>query len=1549
MSISSSGLARTVRVAASAATAFAVLITPLAPAFAQEASSSPETASSTPPIVQDQSGTSTSTDQTISQGDTASTTDQSTDSGSTASSTDQTTATTTDDGSTATSTDGTASSTDTTDTDSDTGSGNTGGGPFGLFRMFSLLSTPAPAATYYVDTANGLDTNDGTATTSSFKTLEKAVSVANDGDTIDMTGTEAIASTITVSKAVTIDGQNISTLNVSGTGYALLLTGGATIENFSINKTDSANQNVIGIQADDVTIASSTFTGTFVIGNSETTRALEVSGVQNVTISGNHITHFRQPAYINNATGTVSDNYVADTKGWVVVSESNITFTGNTWGTGADQNAIDIAIVADSHAANPTGIDNYAGTTAAMSAANNNARIDEQVTPAPTLNGENFNTVQDSTYTGISVGFDAKNFGTVSAVTVDMERADGSHVIKRGDQGLFDLLSDKTAATQATAPFVIKEGTYHQATDVDGNGNLYWQVSPAEAWSADTMPVSVTITVTDEHGPVSVTIPGPLSQGAPSWPAYSDLVAPDAPVITGFTQNGNALACGALTNSNASASINWTAPAGSLYQFAIVPDYPDNHGEYTYYPSGSATSAWIGDNFANSAQYHGEGVYSYTMTAQGANSHLWSAPSAPCTLVYDKTAPVVSVTPAAGSTLSGTTDFIITINDAHPATTTNSAVYVYLYNTADQHETFGKKVDLSSGTGTFTVDTTALADGTYTLDVGKLVDAAGNPTADQYHPNGIDSYFKGYVIDNTPPDTTKPTVAFTDPTPADGSYVNANFDVGYTASDDTALKSVNVSLYDTDPAHSNHWVATCYANGAETGTTDAGTCTVKLPAGLPDGAYYVQVGAQDQALNWSVNAKRTINVQRAVPAAPTGLFAQFQYDSAHLASGTTLNKTAEPGNNNLELEWTAPSGSVTGYHILTTYPDGTTNLGYQGPNTNAWLVPNGFGTQQGEYQFQVVAVNANGESVASDTFILSYDTHSPTAQFDTAPAAYANANFTVSGTASDNVALKSVLFDVRDPSDTTGNSYRAGCVAGTQATTWGTGSTTASTSCTINTANLISGHTYALRIHASDYAGYGGGSQQDFVFDDTAPAAPTLVSPADGATVSGASVTQTWSDSDSSVDHYAYESYNDAAATSLRFQGTYTTTSKTATNVGDTSYWWRVAAVDAAGNQSAWSPLWQLTIDNTSGVPDSSVPSGTFVITPSAMQGWATSTAVGAGADFVSDDTSPNGVGALQLTTTSDNDSVTHMTSPSFNMPLADIFSLSYQTNVTAVPDAQKAFGNATLRVMIDTTGDGVADDELMYEPYYNGFDGTTQTGWQTWGITPSNGKFWSNETKSYNGLGGVSAGSYPSNFTLDDVLHDYPNAHVVGLVLSMGTWNDSQTVEADDLEINGATAYSFEPDAAPAPQVRTFGAQLFGGSSGGVINTGTGSTGGEVLGASTYNFTRDLHLGMSGDDVTALQQFLIDNGYAIPAGATGYFGLQTQAALAKFQSDHGIAPAVGYFGPVTRALVNSGTIETTPVTQNNENVQQQIADLLAKLAALRAQLNASTTATTTP
>ncbi len=86
-------------------------------------------------------------------------------------------------------------------------------------------------------------------------------------------------------------------------------------------------------------------------------------------------------------------------------------------------------------------------------------------------------------------------------------------------------------------------------------------------------------------------------------------------------------------------------------------------------------------------------------------------------------------------------------------------------------------------------------------------------------------------------------------------------------------------------------------------------------------------------------------------------------------------------------------------------------------------------------------------------------------------------------------------------------------------------------------------------------------------------------------------------------------------------------------------------------------------------------------------------------------------------------------------------------------------------------------------------------------------------------------------------------------------------------------------------------------------------------------SLVRDLTLGSTGSDVVALQTFLETKGYmTMPVGVSkGYFGGLTKSAVAKYQAANAIAPAVGYFGPLTRGkLVSACATTSTPGNGNN-------------------------------
>lgn len=118
------------------------------------------------------------------------------------------------------------------------------------------------------------------------------------------------------------------------------------------------------------------------------------------------------------------------------------------------------------------------------------------------------------------------------------------------------------------------------------------------------------------------------------------------------------------------------------------------------------------------------------------------------------------------------------------------------------------------------------------------------------------------------------------------------------------------------------------------------------------------------------------------------------------------------------------------------------------------------------------------------------------------------------------------------------------------------------------------------------------------------------------------------------------------------------------------------------------------------------------------------------------------------------------------------------------------------------------------------------------------------------------------------------------------------------------------------------------------------------------YVFTRNLRVGMSGDDVKALQQFLNNNGYMVavsgfgsPGNETTYFGTLTKIALIKFQEGYmneilvpvGLTRGSGYFGPATRKKLNAWKGLGTASSASNSS---QVNMLQEQLRALQEQLN---------
>lgn len=242
-----------------------------------------------------------------------------------------------------------------------------------------LISITTKAQTnYYVSATDGDNLNDGLSTATAKATIAAAITAASAGDIIHIgAGTYVQSSTIQLNKSVTLKPVGIAgsvTIQTSGSAYLFLVTAPqVSIRDLVITKTDdSPSHNLIGVQASNFELAGCTISGQYAMTGGNVSRALEISGgLTGLNIYDNTIYNLRQPGYINNnVTGTIANNHVYGTRGWVLLSDCSINFTGNQWGAGADANYYDIAIL-------NAAVNKYTDI-AAVSAANNNANIENQ-------------------------------------------------------------------------------------------------------------------------------------------------------------------------------------------------------------------------------------------------------------------------------------------------------------------------------------------------------------------------------------------------------------------------------------------------------------------------------------------------------------------------------------------------------------------------------------------------------------------------------------------------------------------------------------------------------------------------------------------------------------------------------------------------------------------------------------------------------------------------------------------------------------------------------------------------------------------------------------------------------------------------------------------------------------------------------------------------------------------------------------------------------------------------------------------------------------------
>jgi hypothetical protein len=331
--------------------------------------------------------------------------------------------------------------------------------------------------------------------------------------------------------------------------------------------------------------------------------------------------------------------------------------------------------------------------------------------------------------------------------------------------------------------------------------------------------------------------------------------------------------------------------------------------------------------------------------------------------------------------------------------------------------------------GTF--DTTAFADGTYTLIV-TATDPAGNAT----------STTVTWVRDTTPPPV--PTVALSDPASSPGNVTSPQFAVTDTETDVTYQCSVS------GPTTVPGSAITCGA-----------TTTVNLSGPGRDGLYTVSVTATDPAGNTSAAGTTTYTLDTTPPPAPTVTLSNPVSSPGNLTSPQFTVADSEPG---VALSCTVTGATVVASSAIACGSTTTVNLSGSG--------------RDGRYTLSVTATDSAGNiSTSAGTASYTLDTTPPPV-----PVVLLSSPLVSPG----NVVSPQFLVTDSEPG------VRLGCTV-VGATTVPTSAISCGALSSVNLAGVGRDGTYTLFVTATDEAGNeSAAGSAAYVLDTTPPVAPIV-------------------------------------------------------------------------------------------------------------------------------------------------------------------------------------------------------------------------------------------------------------------------------------------------------------------------------------------------------------------------------------------------------------------------------------------------------------------------
>jgi hypothetical protein len=741
---------------------------------------------------------------------------------------------------------------------------------------------------------------------------------------------------------------------------------------------------------------------------------------------------------------------------------------------------------------------------------------------------------------------------TVSGPSIAVDQADNVHVaycLHDEEDSTFDVMYINNVLGSWSDPQAIVSGEYRYATggrgevdiaiDSAGNWHVVYTRHQYMSWGAYIMyatsgsaPVALAHTDgTDDmtEGPFTVSMPSIAVDQADNTHVAYCLYDEEATTFDVMYIN-NVL--GSWSDPQAIVSGEYPYGTGRKGEVDIAIDLAGNwHVVYTRYPYASLGSSIMyatsgSGPVALATSQHDASMPSIAVDQTG-NAHVayclnYGTYSVMYTYLTDSLPVPVPLSPTSWKKINSS----CLLDWSDVADTSGVFYQIRLYDSS-----WSKIWDESQLTDSeFTVSSFgSLADGTYYWKV-RAVAGAGYASAW--------TTAWAFKLDNTPP--PMPSLV----SPANWKWINSSYSLDWSDISDPSGVTYQVRLYNSS------W----YLVREKTGLIST-TCALSSFGSLADGTYYWKVRAVDGPGNASAwTTSKAFKLDNTPPPIPS------------LVSPANWKKV----NSTYKLDWSDVSdASGVTYQVWLYDSFWSLVKGKTGLTSSNCAVSSLGALADGTYYWRVLALDGAGNpSLLTTSRAIKLDNTPPPIPSVISPANWKQVN-------------SSATLDWADVTDPSGVTYQLRLYSSSWVLVSDNSGLTSS-ACPLGFFGSLADGTYYWKIRAVDGAGNASAWTTSWAFkrDNTIPPLPSLLSPGDGTTTTS-TPTLDWSDvTDASGVTYELQVDNDADFSSpgegSLSASEYTLTAEQALPSG--TYYWRVRAVDGAGNASTWTTAWSFTV-----------------------------------------------------------------------------------------------------------------------------------------------------------------------------------------------------------------------------------------------------------------------------------------------------------------------------------------------------------------------------------